>query len=31
VHDDHYMMVNHDLVVYDVIVISITSNTQLNC
>jgi len=30
VHDDHYVMVNHDLVVYSVIVISVTSNKQLN-
>ena len=29
-HDDHYVMVNHDLVVYGVIVISVT-NIQLNC
>ena len=29
-HDDHYVMVNHDLVVYGVIVFSVTSNRLLN-
>jgi hypothetical protein len=28
VHDDHYVLVDHDLVVYGVIVISVTSNGQ---
>jgi len=31
VRDDHYVMVNHDLVVHGVLVIFITSNRQLNC
>ena len=29
-HDDHYVMVNHDLVIYGVIVIFVTSIRQLN-
>ena len=27
-HDDHYVLVDHDLVVHDVIVVSVTGNGQ---
>jgi hypothetical protein len=30
VHDDHYVLVNHDLVVHGVKVVSVTSNRQFN-
>jgi hypothetical protein len=31
VHEDHYVLVDHDLVVHGVIVVSITSNSQFIC
>ena len=30
-HDDHYVLVDHDLVVHGVIVVSVTSNGQFIC
>ena len=30
-HDDHYVLVDHDLVVHGVTVVSITSNGQFIC
>ena len=31
VHDDHYVLVDHDLLVHDVLVVSITTNKQFIC
>jgi hypothetical protein len=31
VYDDHYTLVDHDLVVHGVIVVSVTSNGQFIC
>ena len=30
-HDDHYMLVDHDLVVHGVLVVSVNSNRQFIC
>ena len=31
VHDDYYVLADHDLVVHTVVVVSVTSNKQLIC